>query len=501
MRGMIRAIPLTLTLTLLMSGCLTDFSLKPGPDATPGPDAVPGCGDGVIGPGEVCDGTNLGGWTCESLNYASGTLSCNALTCELDESGCVPAPVCGDDVLDATEMCEDSNAVDWDGCTGCVISEFLVNLEIEGDQGRPVVVSVGTGFVVVYSTVTQNGGLRLLGQRFDSDATPDASAFFVSPQVEPNMSVNRHPEVAPLSDGSFVVVWTRIVDTDQDVVGQLFAQNLVAIGGVFLVSDEPTHVDDTPDVAGTNGGGFVVTWRGDDGGYGRALSRRFDFDANPLGPSLRADSSGAFQPYEPRVAVATGGGFLLVWTDDADATDSFVVRGRLHDADGSLSGAMFDVAEDTAGEHATPDVVATLDGGYLVVWEGLVNGSWDIYARRFDAAGAPLSGDLLTNEILASDQLRPRVTLGPTGLLVAWETQVGADWDVAARILGEQPILTSVELKPHLYLPTVQSRPAVATLASGQYIVAWQSDAQDGSVFGVFAQRLTTDGSPLGVGP
>jgi hypothetical protein len=45
------------------------------------------CGDGVIDNGEACDGAALGGSTCVSLGFTSGTLSCS-VSCILDVSQC-----------------------------------------------------------------------------------------------------------------------------------------------------------------------------------------------------------------------------------------------------------------------------------------------------------------------------------------------------------------------------------------------------------------------------
>lgn len=45
------------------------------------------CGDGVIDPGEQCDGIDLGGATCQSLGYTGGTLSCKP-SCEFNTSAC-----------------------------------------------------------------------------------------------------------------------------------------------------------------------------------------------------------------------------------------------------------------------------------------------------------------------------------------------------------------------------------------------------------------------------
>lgn len=50
------------------------------------------CGDGFLDAGEVCDGANLGGQSCVSRGFDSGSLAC-AVTCDaFDESGCVNNP-------------------------------------------------------------------------------------------------------------------------------------------------------------------------------------------------------------------------------------------------------------------------------------------------------------------------------------------------------------------------------------------------------------------------
>ena len=46
------------------------------------------CGNGVIDPGEDCDGADLGGQTCQSQGFGSGTLACGP-GCSFDTSGCV----------------------------------------------------------------------------------------------------------------------------------------------------------------------------------------------------------------------------------------------------------------------------------------------------------------------------------------------------------------------------------------------------------------------------
>lgn len=140
------------------------------------------CGDGAREGTEVCDGAELGGTTCVVLGFGSGSLGCTG-GCTFDTSGCVPVeicgngidddqddltdcddpdcndpficPVCGDGVLTGAEECEDSNALDGDGCSStCMLERTtcdpnIVNLNVEAT-------STGNGFT--YSGTSVGNG-------------------------------------------------------------------------------------------------------------------------------------------------------------------------------------------------------------------------------------------------------------------------------------------------------------------------------------------------------
>lgn len=63
-----------------------------------------GCGNGVLNPGEACDGSDLGGATCESEAGQGGVLACNS-DCTFDVTGC-DAAMCGNDVVEDGEVCD-----------------------------------------------------------------------------------------------------------------------------------------------------------------------------------------------------------------------------------------------------------------------------------------------------------------------------------------------------------------------------------------------------------
>ncbi len=67
------------------------------------------CGNGAVDGPEVCDGAELGGKRCEDLGLGAGTLSCKPNCSELDTSRCGPPPGCGDGVRAGPELCDGSD--------------------------------------------------------------------------------------------------------------------------------------------------------------------------------------------------------------------------------------------------------------------------------------------------------------------------------------------------------------------------------------------------------
>jgi hypothetical protein len=78
------------------------------------------CGNGVQDEGEVCDGDDLGGETCETLGLVSGTLGCRPDCTDFDISDCVAAGMCGNNFTEGVEACDGD---DLDGAT-CQTLQF-----------------------------------------------------------------------------------------------------------------------------------------------------------------------------------------------------------------------------------------------------------------------------------------------------------------------------------------------------------------------------------------
>ena len=105
-------------LVLLMSVLIISASCSPGGSSSgDGAEAV--CGNGILEDGEECDGTDMGNATCASLGYGDGDLECTS-ECRMDTSGCTGngtgnnansggQSVCGNGVLEDGEECDGSD--------------------------------------------------------------------------------------------------------------------------------------------------------------------------------------------------------------------------------------------------------------------------------------------------------------------------------------------------------------------------------------------------------
>jgi len=84
----------------------TDLSCDDTEDATCVEGA--GCGNDILEPPEVCDGSDLAGEDCVSLGFGVGLLGCNNRCNGFDTRECSPSVFCGNSIIDTTEVCDGS---------------------------------------------------------------------------------------------------------------------------------------------------------------------------------------------------------------------------------------------------------------------------------------------------------------------------------------------------------------------------------------------------------
>ncbi|MDH3597972.1 MAG: hypothetical protein OEM93_24310 [Rhodospirillales bacterium] len=168
-------------------------------------------------------------------------------------------------------------------------------------------------------------------------------------------------------------------------------------------------------------------------------------------------------------------------------------------APGDALGREFQVNSFTASHQRASSIAMDADGDFIVAWHstGQDGNSWGVFARRYNAAGRPEGGVFQVNQETASHQTYPSVAVDADGdFVVAWGSngQDGSGYGIYARRYDAAGVAQGPEFQVNTFVTGSQSRPAVAMDAEGDFVVAWQSNGQDGDSWGVYAPALRRRG-------
>ncbi len=157
-------------------------------------------------------------------------------------------------------------------------------------------------------------------------------------------------------------------------------------------------------------------------------------------------------------------------------------------------------------------VASDADGNFVVVWTGpdsATSANHNVFAQRYAPGGAKLGAEILVNQTTAGDQQYASVAMDADGeFVVTWSsyTGLGTSWDIFARKFNSDGTslidpLTGLAIGAFLvntHSASIQRYSTVAMDADGDFVVTWQSYDQDGSGYGVFAQRYNAIGERVG---
>jgi hypothetical protein len=116
------------------------------------------------------------------------------------------------------------------------------------------------------------------------------------------------------------------------------------------------------------------------------------------------------------------------------------------------------------------------------------------------AAEPPVGPQFRVNTYTTGVQRAPSAALRPVDFVVTWQSlgQDGSGYGVFAQRATEGGSLAGSEFRVNSYTSLDQSSPRVASALGGNFVVVWQSEGQDGDQGGIFGQRYTNSGSPIG---
>jgi hypothetical protein len=324
-----------------------------------------------------------------------------------------------------------------------------------------------------------------------------ANAYTTGSQTSPALATN----IA----GDFTVVW----ESPQDGSGNgIFGQRIAAgvpVGPEFLVNTFTTGDQLAPSAGAGIVGDVMVVWASglqDGSGLG-IFGQRYASNGLPSGPEFRVNTFTTSDQFDPAVAVDKSGVTLVVWASDGQDGSGLGVFAQRFTGSGFPLGTEFRLNTETAFDQRAPAVAATLSGNFVIAWEssdGQDGSGTGVFGQRYSTAGFPVGAEFRVNSFTPGAQLAPAVSATFNSFVVAWQGdgQDGSGYGVLAQRFANDGAAAGPEFVVNTFVTGGQSAPAIADGVGGEFVVVWESAGQDGDAAGIFGQRYANGGAVLG---
>jgi len=390
--------------------------------------------------------------------------------------------------------------------------EFRVNTYTTSGQRVPSV-SVGPAgeFVVTWESEQDGSARGVFARRYDSTGVAlDATEFQVNTYT---FAEQLDSVVGFFPAGDFVIVWSS--DSLDGSAQGIFARRYDSAGSAldgseFQVNSYTTGPQRYPSVDVDAAGNFVVAWRsaGQDGDYYGVFARRFSSSGAALDAGdIQVNTFTTSAQRAPSVGVAPSGDFVVAWQSDGQDGDRNGVFARRFSSSGAaLDANDFQVNTQTTGNQEYPSVGVGPAGDFVVAWQayGQDGDSYGVFARRFASSGIALdANEFQVNTYTGKRQTFPSLDVDPAGdFVVSWTSdgQDGSYYGIfARRFASSGAALDTTDFQVNTYTINNQRLSSTAVGALGDFVVAWMSQGQDGSQYGVFAEQFCADSDGDGI--
>jgi hypothetical protein len=211
----------------------------------------------------------------------------------------------------------------------------------------------------------------------------------------------------------------------------------------------------------------------------------------PLGPEFRVNTYTTLDQGYSAVTADASGNFVVVWRSEGQDGSFDGIFAQRYSTSGSPLGPEFRVNLNTVGFQVEPAVAAEPSGSFVIAWTDL-DCCFDVLAQRYESTGAPLGPQFRVNTSTPTVQSGPAVVADSSGnFVVVWESnyQDGSYRGVFAQRFAASGVPSGPEFRVNTYTTSLQLYPWVSADPAGNFVVVWSSNLQDGSGLGVFGQR------------
>ena len=203
--------------------------------------------------------------------------------------------------------------------------------------------------------------------------------------------------------------------------------------------------------------------------------------------------------YRAEVDITSDGSkHFIVWNDEASTEDQYGIFGYLLDLQGNKTGNLLHLNTYVSEKQLYPSI-ATNGTNYLVSWQsyGQDGDDFGIYAQLFDNNANKINDEFKVNSFTGNSQYFSRICSNGDNYFAVWSSvQDGSGSGVYGQIISNNGSKIGSEFKINTHTLSTQNSSKIATNGS-RYFVVWKSYDQDNSLEGVYGQIFDNEGSRI----
>jgi len=248
---------------------------------------------------------------------------------------------------------------------------------------------------------------------------------------------------------------------------------------------------------------LITAWitEGQDGELTGVYARIFDKTGTPITSEFQVNSIYTHLQEDVKVSTNKIGLIAFVWESYwSEKMTSGGISTRVFDFDGNALSEEVLVNQTTLGFQGDPDLSWDNNNNYLVVWEGvnILNTRMNIYLRKFNPQGVPLTAEMIVAENQNGDQLTPKIVVDDEGnCLIVWNQLADSVEESGLYFTILTPELLSISKETKIvpiYYGTLIQTSIIYDNFNKRYIIAWSNYNIETNGYDIFFRFISKDG-------
>ena len=285
-----------------------------------------------------------------------------------------------------------------------------------------------------------------------------------------------------------------------------------AAGSETRVNTSITGTQATPwaspqSVAMAPDGSYVALFSGEGPGDTSGLfMQRFAADGTTLGSNTLVNTYTTGGQGSGAIAMDEVGNYVVTWVDDNQDGSGNGIYAQRFNSDGTSLGTEFKVNDYVTGGQDAPSIAMAANGDFVISWSG--QGATDnagVYAKRFDSVGVAQGAEFQVNTFdSGNDQSYSQVAMNASGeFIITWQSRAqdaGMSYGIFAQRYDASGNTVGSEFQVNSHFMGHQTYPSIDMDDEANFVIAWNSvmNATDGDGTGIFAQRYDANGNTVG---